>query len=138
MHDIYKLKDMLCEELEEYGSKNEISAGSLDVIDKLAHSIKNIEKILKHHEEEESGYSSMYPYDRRMYRDGMSYARGDRGGRGAGARRDSMGRYSSRGGYSMADADMSEMIDEMRSMMNDLPEEKKMEVKKFISKMESM
>lgn len=150
MHDIYKLKDMLCEELEEYGRKDELSPASLEVIDKLAHSLKNVEKVIENYEMEESGYSSA---DRYYYDDGMggsyarggrggnrgySSARGDRGGRGSGARRDSMGRYSSRGGYSMADADMSEMIDEMRGMMNDLPEEKKMEVKKFISKMESM
>lgn len=44
MHDIYKLKDMLCEELEEYGRKNELTPASLEVIDKLAHSLKNVEK----------------------------------------------------------------------------------------------
>ena len=142
MHDVYKLKDMLCEELEEYGRKEEVTAASLEVIDKLAHSIKNIEKIIKNYEEEEEGYSHMYRYtdgtmDRygRGGRDGYSYARR---GRGPGARRDAIGRYSSRDGYSMADEDMHDMIEEMRGMMKDLPEEKKMEVKKFISKMESM
>lgn len=146
MHDIYKLKDMLCEELEEYGRKNELTPASLEVIDKLAHSLKNVEKVIENYETEESGYSSASRY---YYDDGMggSYARGSRGGnrgyssargRGRSARRDSMGRYSSRDGYSMADADMTEMIDEMRSMMDDLPEEKKMEVRKFINKMESM
>ena len=140
MHDIYKLKDMLCEELEEYGRKNELTPASLEVIDKLAHSLKNVEKVIENYEMEESGYSSAGRY---YYDDGMggSYARGGRGGsrgyssargRGRNVRRDSMGRYS------MADADMTEMIDEMRSMMDDLPEEKKMEVRKFISKMESM
>lgn len=140
MHDIYKLKDMLCEELEEYGRKNELSPASLEVIDKLAHSLKNVEKVIENYEDEESGNSSAGRY---YYDDGMggSYARGSRGGnrgyssargRGRNVRRDSMGRYS------MADADMTEMIDEMRSMMDDLPEEKKMEVRKFISKMESM
>ena len=140
MHDIYKLKDMLCEELEEYGRKNELTPASLEVIDKLAHSLKNVEKVIENYEMEESGYSSAGRY---YYDDGMggSYARGGRGGsrgyssargRGRNVRRDSMGRYS------MADADMTEMIDEMRGMMDDLPEEKKMEVRKFISKMESM
>lgn len=146
MHDIYKLKDMLCEELEEYGRKNELTPASLEVIDKLAHSLKNVEKVIENYEMEESGYSSANRY---YYDDGMggSYARGGRGGnrgyssargRGRNARRDSIGRYSSRDGYSMADADMTEMIDEMRGLMEDLPEEKKMEVRKFISKMESM
>ena len=154
MHDVYKLKDMLCEELEEYGRKSELTPASLEVVDKLAHAIKNIQKIIENYEEEESGYSSAgrYYYDDGMGGSGMrtSYARDGRGGRGGyssarggrgrgrNARRDSMGRYSSRDGYSMADADMTEMIDEMRGLMEDLPEEKKMEVRKFISKMESM
>lgn len=149
MHDIYKLKDMLCEELEEYGRKNELTPASLEVIDKLAHSLKNVEKVIENYETDESGYSSASRY---YYDDGAggSYARGGRGGsrgyssarggrgRGSNARRDSMGRYSGRDGYSMADADMTEMIDEMRGLMEDLPEHKKMEVQKFISKMESM
>ena len=145
MHDIYKLKEMLCEELEEYGRKDEVTAGSLEVIDKLAHSIKNLQKIIDHYEEEEDGYSGMNRYadggmDRygRMGRDGYSYARGDGRGRGRGARRDSMGRYSSRGGYSMADESMKDMIDEMKGLINDMPEEKRMEMQKFIKKMEMM
>lgn len=147
MRDIYKLKEKLCEELEEYARRDEVTAASLDVIDKLSHAIKNLDKIIESKEEEEGGYSSAGRY----YYDGMgsysgenrggrgySSARGGRGGRGSNARRDSMGRYSSRGGYSMADSDMSEMIEEMRDMMDSLPEHKKMEVQKFISKMEAM
>lgn len=133
MHDIYKLKDMLCDELEEYGKKGEITTASLDLIDKLAHTVKNLDKIIKYHEEEQDGYSENYP--RRMYRDGygdLSYAR-----RGRNVRRDSMGRYSS-GGYSMAEDDMKDMLEDMREMMRDLPQEKKMEVQKFINKMEQM
>ena len=61
---------------------------------------------------------------------GGSYARG----RGAGARRDSMGRYSS-DGYSGND----EMVSELREMMQDAQDEKtRMEFQKFISKIESM
>lgn len=137
MHDVYKLKDMLCEELEEYGSKGEITAGSLDVIDKLAHSIKNIQKIIDHYEEEEDGYSGATRYMTGGM-DRYSYARGDGRGRGRGARRDFMGRYSSRGGYSMADESMKDMIDEMKGLMGDMPEEKRMEMQKFINKMERM
>ena len=47
MHAIYELKDMLCKELEEYGEKGELTTGSLDVIDKLAHTIKNLDKIIE-------------------------------------------------------------------------------------------
>lgn len=44
MHKLYELKDMLCEELEEYAGK-EMSAGTLEVVDKLSHAIKNLNKI---------------------------------------------------------------------------------------------
>ena len=81
MHKLYELKEMLCEELEEYGEKGKLDVGSLDVVDKLAHAIKNIDKILYAHEEDE--YS---------HRGGMSYER--RGDRSYARRRDAMGRYS--------------------------------------------
>ena len=97
MHELYELKDKLCDELKEYGSKD-LSAGTLDVVDKLAHAVKNIDKIIEVYEDEGDGYSS------RSYPDGMggSYARGGRGSYRGGAyargrmnaRRDSMGRYS--------------------------------------------
>ena len=136
MHKIYELKDKLCEELEEYGDKK-LDAGSLEVIDKLAHSIKNLDKIIEKYEDED--YSSAYD-------DGMmggSYERdGNRGGnryssryamargRGRNARRDSMGRYSS---------DSRMMVEELRELMNDAPDERtKMEFKRFIEKMEQM
>lgn len=73
MHKLYELKEMLCEELEEYGSRDKLDVGGLDIVDKLAHAIKNIDKII----ECEDGYSGRMMPDR-------SYAR----------RRDSRGRYS--------------------------------------------
>ena len=57
MKELYELKEKLCDELKEYGKK-EMSAGSLDVIDKLAHSIKNIDKIIDGHD-----YSNYYNND---------------------------------------------------------------------------
>ena len=127
MHELYKLKDMLCEELKEYGGKNEMSAGTLEIVDKLAHAIKNLDKIIEKYEEEE-GYSGNY-----MYEGGGSYQRdGNRGGsyayargRGANARRDSRGRYSSArdGGYSRNDG-KEEMVMQLREMMQDAPNER--------------
>ena len=76
MNELYELREKLCDELKEYAHK-EMSAGSLDVIDKLAHSIKNIDKVIDGHE----GYSGRYD-------DGRSYAK-----------RDSRGRYSRGDGY---------------------------------------
>ena len=45
MHELYELKEKLLKELNEYSSQ-EMSAGSLEVIDKLSHAIKNICKII--------------------------------------------------------------------------------------------
>ena len=82
MHKILELRDMLMDELEKVSAKGELSTGSLEVIDKLAHAIKSIDTIVAM---EEAGYSN---------EDGYSRARG----RGRYAKRDSMGRYSSTGG----------------------------------------
>ena len=52
MSELHQLKSMLMDELKEYGMKKELSAGSLDTIDKLSHSIKCIDKIMECHAEE--------------------------------------------------------------------------------------
>ena len=52
MNDLHELRDKLCYELREYGKK-EMSPGSLDVVDKLTHTIKNLDKII-----EADGYSN--------------------------------------------------------------------------------
>lgn len=119
MNELYDLKKKLCKELEEYADKK-VDAGSLEVIDKLSHAIKNLDKIIDCYEEE--GYSNRY--DGNSYR-GRSYAR----------KRDSMGRFSRRG-YSRAD---ETMISELRDLMNDVPDERtRHEFQSFISKLESM
>lgn len=148
MHAIYELKDMLCKELEEYGEKGELTAGSLEVVDKLANTIKNLDKIIECYEDE--GYSSRGGSYEGMYEDGMggSYARGGRGGgnRGGGGRRgganqygsydmrgsyrrDSRGRYSRDGG----------MVEDLRELMQSAPDERtRQEFQKFITKIENM
>ena len=122
MDKLYELKEMLCKELEEYGSKGKMDVGSLEVVDKLAHAIKNIDKIIEAKDSE--GYSGEYygedgGMNNRSYR--RSYARG----RGSNAKRDSMGRYTSRGGsyargYSRAEDDFRMELQEiMQSAPND-------------------
>ena len=119
MEKLYALKDMLCEELKKFGDKDKIDMATLESVDKLAHAIKNIDKIIDKHEEEEYGYSNtgrnMYA-DGMSYNDGMSYARG----RGRNARRDSMGRYSSRnvGGYSR---DYQDLMQDMPGRYDMMP-----------------
>ena len=132
MEALYALRDMLCGELEEYGKKGELSAGTLDIVDKLTHAIKNLDKIIA--VEEGADYSSAggsYGYDGDGYggmmpRTGGSYARGRMN-----ARRDSRGRYSGRG-YSRT----GDIADRLREIAEDVPDEKtKQEIHRMISRM---
>lgn len=142
MEELYKLKETLCNELEEYSKKGKMSAGDLEIVDKLSHSIKNIDKIIEKYDESEysgaMGYSNRMIYGRGGYsnerggysNNDYSMARGDGRGRGSNARRDSMGRYASEG---------HDMVMELREMMEEAPDERtRMEFEKFIRKMEQM
>ena len=131
MHKIYELKDALCDELEKYADK-EISAGTLEIVDTLAHALKNINKIIEDSEAEEysneyrgGSYRGSYGYDNRG-----SYARGRRN-----AKRDSMGRYSRNDGYSRSD----EYIDQLHDMMQNTDDETvRQELQRIAKRMESM
>ena len=85
MHKMEELRDMLCKELEAITDRGELSAGSLDIVDKLTHSIKSIDTILAMENYDDYSNDEMYYDDR-------SEARG----RGRNAKRDSMGRYARR------------------------------------------
>lgn len=151
---LHKLCEALSSELEDYSKKIEksdgMSAGDLEAVDKLSHALKSIKTTIAMMEsEDEGGYSGRYM----PYWGGMTYAQGgNRGGgnannrdggssyargRGGNARRDSMGRYSRNDGYSYADG-MDEVVEELRGMMDELPEEKRREVQRFVDKMERM
>lgn len=139
MHDIYALKDMAIEELEEYGRRGEFSRNELPTIDTLAHLAKNLCKIIAMCEEE-TGYS----YGTRMtmrgnysgrdhYSDLGSYSSrypyyGDYSmARGRGARRDSMGRYS---------GDDDWMMDTLEELKEKAPNDNmRMEFQEFIERM---
>lgn len=150
MHTYYDVKDMLKKELDEIVRKGELSAGSLETIDKLLNSIKNACKIVMYEEYKEDGYS--YADSDRDMSD-YSYARGDGRGRGSQARRDSMGRYSSEGGYSNArggrggysrrsgysydDGDKQEKIEMLREMMQEVStDDERRTLQKIMRKME--
>lgn len=134
MHTYYDAKEMLHKELEEIVRKGELSAGSLDTIDKLLNSIKNACKIIMYDEyAEDSDYSS---------RDGYSYARGEQ-------RRDARGRYSrardgrrinrrySRDGYSYDDGEKAEKVELLREMMNEVnSEEERRALQKIIRRID--
>lgn len=128
MHKLEQLKDMLCKELEEYGDRDNLDAGGLEVVDKLAHAIKNIDKIIEADEEKYSGRGRSYGYDRRSYEGGRSYDDGSyegrsMRGRGRNARRDNMGRYST--------------MDDMRRLMENAPDEQtRMEIERMMQRYE--
>lgn len=74
MHKTEQIREMLCKELDSYADKK-LDGGVLEVVDKLAHAIKNLDRII----ENKGGYS------------GRAYER------------DSRGRFSgdTQNGYSM-------------------------------------
>lgn len=156
MHTYYDAKEMLNKELAEIVRKGELSAGSLETIDKLLNSIKNACKIIMYEEYSEDGYSYA---DSDMDMSNYSYARG----RGSNAKRDSMGRYSSEGGYSNDGGysnarggrggnrggsysrrysydsdDKAEKVEMLRSMMNEVSsEDERRALQKIIRRMEN-
>lgn len=140
------LRDMLCEELEELTKKGELSAGSLDVIDKLTHSIKSIDTIVAM---EDSGYSREEGGN--MGGGSMEGGRGSGGGRSRGyyqggsygggsyARRgrDSRGRYTSRRGS--RDGGREEMISELEEIMQDAQTERERQmIQNLVNQMRGM
>lgn len=128
-----KIKKMLEEELEHITRKGELSTGSLDAVDTLTRTIKNIDTIcaMAEYEDDYSRDGEPIHHANINRYDGASYGRG----RGRSAKRDSMGRYSS-GGYSYDDA-KSGMIMELREAMEKAPDETaKRRVEALIKEME--
>lgn len=115
MNAIMELKEMLMEELSQYGAKGDLSTGDLDVVDKLAHAVKNLCKI-----EAEGGHSG-----RSYYEDGGSYRRGMSG------RRDARGRYARTGSMYYRNAD--EFAEQMQALMDEAPNEQiKMQMRQMM------
>ena len=109
MKSMHELRELLCDELDKIAREGELTAGSLDTIDKLTHSIKSIDTIIA------MGGES---YGYRDY--GRSY------------RRDYMGRYSRRG-YSRDD----DVEERLMDIMHDVKDPKvKQALQKAIDKME--
>ena len=140
MHEFYELKEMLMDEVKKIANKGELTAGSLETVDKLLNSIKNACKIIMYDEYEKDGYSQA---DADMSMSSYAYARG----RGRNASRDSMGRYSSEGGYSnrmysrrggYSYADKDEKVEMLREMMQEVgTDEERRALQKLIRKMEN-
>ena len=154
MHEFYELKEMLMEEVKKIAKKGELTAGSLETVDKLLNSIKNACKIIMYDEYADEGeysseggmsYAGGYSNARGQRRDsrgrysreggGYSNARGGQGGgsRGGGGR----GGYSREGGYSYADEN-EEKIEMLREMMQEVSsDEERRALQKIIRRMEN-
>lgn len=117
-----KIKEMLCDALDEYAKKGELSAGSLSAIDTLTHSLKSVTTILAMEDYDEDGAS----YDGA---NGGNAGGGMSGARGRNARRDSRGRFSRDGGrrggyrvsYDGARDELVEHVEELMDMAKDEP-----------------
>lgn len=144
---LYDLCDTVSHELETANEKinragGELSAGDLEYLDKLTHTMKSLKTTIAMLEAEDNGYSGRF-WDGRYYFDGESVMDGTTSregrytnarGRGSRAKRDAMGRYSSRG-YSRADA-KEDMIDELEELMGKAPDEHtKKKFERFIAEM---
>ena len=136
--ELYELCETISNEIAEANEKiraagGKLSAGDMDYVDKLTHTLKSIKTTIAMMENE-VGYSGgdgsyrMYPrFGGVSYRDGMDRSYDDGGmsyrggsyarGRGRNARRDSMGRYSG-DGYSRAGDDM---VSTLHGLMQDAP-----------------
>ena len=158
MHEIMQLKENLIGELGEYARSPKLSVEDVMVVKALSSAADHLCNIVMAAEEEEEMYSmrgqgggSRYSreggqggnrysreggdrYSReggRYAREGYSYARGRRGN----VRRDSMGRYSRRDGYSRADG-MEELLEEIQGMMGELPQNLQQDAQRFVQKLE--
>ncbi len=132
MHKLYQLKEMLCEELEQYGDRDKLTSSSLETVDKLAHAAKNVAKIIESCEEEKysNGMGRGYgrSYEDRYSRDGYYY---DDGGMSNRRGRAANGRFVSRDG--------SDMARKLREMMNEAPDDSaRQELQRLADKMEQM
>lgn len=141
MYDVYddlvELCDTVGKEVQAANNKirsagGKISAGDLEYLDKLTHVLKSIKTTKAMMDAEEGG-----SYDDGSYADGMHTSRpymyrSNARGRGRNARRDSMGRYTSRRAYDDG------MISELHELMEDAPNESiKAEIRQLISKIEN-
>ena len=162
--ELYELCETIKEEIAEANKKiknagGKLSGSDVEYIDKLTHSLKSIKAVMAMMEDEGEDEYSGASYARggrggnrggRSYRggsyrgssydDGMmtggeggSYARDGRG-RGSNARRDSMGRYSSRmDGYSRH----GDVVESLREVMEEAPDDRtRQEIQRLIEKME--
>ena len=163
MHKLYELKEKLLDELEAYAENGKYSKEDVESIKYMASAVDHLCNIMEEMDGGEysgsdggsyrggsyrGGRGGSYRYSRAdgttdgmmtggSYRRGGSYARGGNR-RGMVTNPTGRNQYSREGGYSRAEGDMAEIVEELRGMMDDLPEDKQREVQRFIEKVERM
>ena len=123
MDSYYDLKKMLCKELEEVAQKKNLSAGDLEVVDKLTHSIKSLLTIMDMEDNKYNGYSGARRRDSMgRYADGMYYDDYSSDGGYSGRRYSDMERRYSR------DEGKNHMIHQFEKLMDDASTQEEREV----------
>lgn len=119
LNDLYCICDSVCRKLHEHAEKidkqrnGEFPSNNLDEIDKLTHTLKSLKTTIAMMEAEpRSGWGSSERYMPSSYRG-----------------RNSMGRYTRA-------SELQGMIDSMKDMMGSLPEDERVEVQRFVEKMD--
>jgi hypothetical protein len=97
MYRLYNVKDMLLNEIKEYGTKDKLDLKDVEVVDKLAHAAKNMCKVIEDCENESMGYSNGYSYENPSMRNRRNPNMSMRNMRGGNSRMD--GGYSNHGGF---------------------------------------
>lgn len=146
VEELKNVKEDYIREIIKFYREKGISRESIEMLDVMIHSAKNLCKIVEAYEEEEMGYSGARGYSNRSYAGGNSYGNSYGGsyaqggysnesyarGRGSNASRDSMGRYSS-AGYS----GHHEVVQGLQELMNRTGDENdRRELQEMISRME--
>lgn len=129
-----QLKQMLTKELEEIASKGKMTAGELDTVDKLTHSLKSLETIMAMGEYSNEGgsyggsYGRSYGGSYNSYEGGMSNEGSYGRGRGGNSRGGSYGgSYArNRGGRSRGYS-RDNMMEELQELMEDAETEQERE-----------
>jgi hypothetical protein len=132
MHNLENLKDKLCRELDEYASRGKMDMNTLQIIDTIAHTVKNLNKIIECDEKEK------YSEGPRVH---GNYSFGDNYNSGYNYNNRNMGDwrmdpYSMAGRYATGN---DVMIQKLRDLMNDTHDSAmRDEFRRFIEKMERM
>ena len=115
MNALYDLREMIIDQLEEYGKKGELSTQVLERVDTLAHAAKNLDKVIEACDYEEDSHRSR---------------RSSFSGRMSSRRRSGRSR-----GYSRA----GDLAEQLYGMMDDIQDDQtRQEMERLASKMEQM